>query len=202
MKLNIVCIFILGIFIPGFCLAQANETNKNQDINVVYGERHIFTIETPQEWINDKKYAEQIGLVNFFYASADSSVKQKSYMYAMGYDKDRLNSGLEEFIQGDLESYRKKYPGFISEKGNIQFTGGVKNGKLYSFSNLNDRYAEEVLYAETESTIIVFVFSATTENNYLNYQSVFDLFIQSFNYRGNDPKPFLDYMKKNRRIFK
>ncbi len=167
-------------------------------MNIVYGDKHIFTIETPQDWFNDKGYAQKIGLVNLFYAKADSSVMQKSYMYANGYDKDKVNSSLEEFIQRDLETYRKKYPDYKYEIVKIEFSGGVMNGKLYSFSNLKDRYKEEVIYAATESTIIVFSFSATTEKNYINYQSVFDAFVKSFNYRGDNPKPFLDYMNKNK----
>ena len=82
---------------------------------------------------------------------------------------------------------------------NLGFTGGVKNGKLYSFSNLTDRYKEEVVYSETESSFIVLSFSATTEANYKDYQPVFDLFVNSFKYRGDNPKPFLDYMEKNKK---
>jgi hypothetical protein len=101
-----------------------------------------------------------------------------------------------------LETYRNKYPDYKYEAVKIEFSGGVKNGKIYSYSNLKDRYKEEVLYAETESTILIFAFSATTENDYQNYQTVFDAFVKSFNYRGDNPKPFLDYMNKNKQMFK
>src|SRR5688572_8413238 len=192
-KLAMVSILILGTSNFNFGFAQS-EQKKAPELNVVYGDKHIFTIETPEGWINDKESAQKIGLVNFFYTKGDTSVKQKCYIYANGYDKAAMNETLERFIKGDLETYRKKYPDYKYEIVNIGFTGGVKNGKLYSFSNLKDRYKEEVLYAETESTIIVFSFSATTEKDYKNYQSVFDAFVKSFKYRGDNPKPFLDYM--------
>ncbi len=196
--LTIASILILGTSLFG----QSPLKKQAVDLNVVYGDKHIFTIETPEGWFNDKASGQTIGLVNFFYAKADSSVTEKSYIYAMGYDKDKLNSNLEEFIKGDLDTYRKKYPDYKYEIVKIELSGGVKNGKLYSFSNLKDRYKEEVLYAETESTIIVFSFSAQTETDYKKYQSVFDKFIQSFNYRGDNPKPFIDYMSKNKQMFK
>lgn len=202
MKFDIITIFFLGTLSPYIGFAQTGQNNQTADINVVYGERHIFTIETPIGWINDKEFAQKNRLVNFFYAKADSSVIQKSYMYANGYDKVSINETLHGFISGDLQKYRIKYPEFKYETVEIEFNGGVKNGKLYSFSNLTDRYKEEVLYAETKSTIIVFAFSATTQKDYENYQSVFDAFIMSFNYRGDNPKPFLEYMDKNRQMFK
>ena len=191
-----VCLLALGISVSVLTLAQDVQKTKAQEINVVYGEKHIFTIETPEGWINDKLNAQKIGLVNFFYAKADSALQQKSYIYANGYDKGSVGETLEEFIAADLETYRKKYPNVKFEIINVGFSGGVKNGKLYSFSNLSDRYQEEVLYAETDQSIIVFSFSATTKNDYQNYQLVFDDFVKSFKYRGDNPKPFLDYFNK------
>lgn len=116
------------------------------DVNVVYGEKHIFTVETPDGWINDKEFAQKIGLVCFFYAKEDSQVKQKSYIYANGIDKAVPEETMDGFIESD-------------------------------------------------SSILVFSFSATTEDNYTKYRPVFDAFIQSFNYRGSNPQPFLDYME-------
>ena len=200
-KFAIITSLCLGTLFPCIVFAQSGQ-NQMADINVVYGKSHIFTIETPIGWINDKENAQKIGLVNFFYAKADTSVVQKSYMYALGIDKENNKETLQDFISGDLQTYRKKYSDFKYEITEVEFNGGIKNGKLYSFSNLKDRYKEEVLYAETETSIIVFAFSATTPKDYENYQSVFDAFIMSFNYRGNNPKPFLDYMNSNRQIFK
>ena len=195
-KLTIVSILFLMTSFYSLTFGQVEQKKKTPEINVVYGDKHIFTVETPEGWINDKDNAQKIGLVNFFYAKADTAIQQKSYLYANGYDKASVNETLEEFINVDLETYRKKYPDFKFQIERIEFTGGVKNGKLYSFSNLKDRYKEEVLYAETEATIIVFAFSATTEGDYKRYQSVFDSFIKSFNYRGDNPNPFLDYINK------
>jgi len=202
MKFAIHTILCLGTLFPYVGFAQTEQNNRTVDINIVYGKRHIFTIETPIGWINDKEFAQKIRLVNFFYARADSSVIQKSYMYANGYDKLSINETLEDFINIDLRKYRMKYPEFKYEIVEIELTGGVKNGKLYSFSNLTDRYREEVLYSETESAIIIFAFSATTQKDYENYQSAFDAFIMSFNYRGDNPKAFLEYMDKNKQMFK
>lgn len=177
---------------------QSEQMSSGRAMNVVYGDKHIFTIETPEGWLNDKVFAQKIGLVNFFYARKDSLLQQKSYMYANGYDKVPVGQTLEDFINSDIENYRKKYPDFKSEKINVGISGGIKNGQMYSFSNLHDRFKEEVVYLETEETVIVFSFSAMTESHYKQYRSVFDDFLNSFKYRGNNPKPFLDYMNKRK----
>jgi len=191
---NIICILSIistTSLIKGQAVAQPNQP----EINVVYGEKHIFTVETPDGWVNDKEFAQKIGLVCFFYAKTDSQVKQKSYIYANGIDKAVPEETLDDFIEGDLREFREKYPDLTYEQIDVTFTGGVKGGILYSFSNLYDRFKEEVLYGETDSSILVFSFSATTEEDYTKYQPVFDAFIKSFNYRGNNPQPFLDYME-------
>lgn len=193
-KFTKVYMLTLGIAVSGLTLAQDVQKSRGQETNVVYGDKHIFTIETPEGWTNDKPYAQKNGLVNLFFATADSAVKQKSYLYANGYDKRSIKETLEEFIKGDLETYRKKYSNFEFEIINVGFSGGVKNGKLYSFSNLGDRYREEVLYGETNQSIIILSFSATTKDDYEKYRSVFDAFVKSFEYRGDNPKPFLDYL--------
>jgi len=200
-KFAIITSICLGNLSPYIGFSQSGQ-NQTADINIVYGKHHIFTIETPIGWINDKESAQKVGLANFFYARADTSLIQKSYIYVLGIDKENNKETLQDFISDDLRTYRKKYPDFKYEIIEVDPNGGIKNGKIYSFSNLNDRYKEEVLYLETETAIIVFTFSASTQKDYENYQSVFDAFIMSFNYRGDNPKPFLDYMNSNIEMFK
>jgi len=186
--------FLSFISILSFAFKTSYCQVENPEINVVYGEKHIFTISTPKDWVNDKKSAKSIGLVCFFYAEKDASLKRKSYMYAHGYDKASSEENLEKFIKADLETYGKKYPDFKFENINLGFTGGIISAKMYTFFNLTDRFKEEVIYMETESSILIFVFSAQTENDYENYQPIFDQFVNSFNYRGDNPQPYLNYV--------
>ena len=72
-KFAIITSLCLGTLYHHIGFAQS-EQNQMTDINIVYGKSHIFTIETPIGWFNDKKNAQKIGLVNFFYAEADTSV--------------------------------------------------------------------------------------------------------------------------------
>lgn len=130
-----------------------------------------------------------------FYPKSEIGKSNVNYCYANGYDKSKSEEKLDDFIIGDLEEYRKKYPDFTFDKIPVGVTGGLRNGVLYSFSNLSDRFKEEVLYSETDDSYIIFSFSALTKIDYEKYAPIFDGLISSFNYRGNNPKPFLDYMK-------
>lgn len=187
-------LLLLTIYFVSYSYASGQQITP--EINVVYGDNHIFTIQTPIGWTNDKEFAQKIGLVNFFYSSADTLVRQKSYIYVNGYDKNPTGQTLQTFIDSDLKKYKKKYAESKFNKSEIGLSGGIKNGQLYSFSNLHDRFKEEVLFAESDEAIIVFSFSATTESDYKKYQSVFDSFVSSFVYRGNNPRPFLEYLNK------
>ncbi|WP_430812950.1 MULTISPECIES: hypothetical protein [unclassified Carboxylicivirga] len=186
---------ILIIFIGLICHKTFSQTDAKPEVNVVYGDKHIFTLETPADWINDKKSAQKIGLVCFFYPKAEIGKSKVNYCYAHGIDKKSSEENLEDFIKGDLEKFKMKYPECSFEKIPIDVTGGLKSGVLYSFSNLTDRFKEEVMYSETEDSFIIFSFAAMTEEDYNKYLPAFDGIIGSFNYRGNNPQPFLEYMK-------
>jgi hypothetical protein len=178
------------------CLGQ--QTQSRPEINVIYGDHHVFTVETPEGWINDKQAASTIDLVSFFYSKNDSAKKEKSYIYAMGYDKRSNEDNLNAFVEADLKTFRKKHPDFTFKIIRVKPSGEILNAAMYSFENLSERYKEEVLYMETAYSILVFSFAAFTKQEYISYQPVFDKFIASFNYRGNDPKPYLDWQKSRK----
>jgi hypothetical protein len=185
-----VTLIILAICVPGNTYAQ------DKDMNVVYGDHHIFTIETPTNWINDKKAAQVINLTNFFYCADDKDKTPKSYMFANGIDKESKTENLTEFVEDDINIFLKKYPKAKYSKIEMGHTLPIINSIMISFDNLPDRYKEEVVYLETEETIIILSFAAFSEEDYQKYQKVFDVeFSGSFKYRGNNPKPFLDYME-------
>lgn len=179
------------------CSITINLNAQSQpDMNVIYGDKHIFTIITPDGWINDKESAAKIGLVSFFYSKEDIKKNPRSHFYAIGYDKNEKDHDLKSFMTGDIANFKKKYPELKYEQIEIGRSEGIVDGKLLSYSNLKDRFREEVLYLETEFSILVFVFSAFSEADYQNYLPIFDQFLASFNYRGSNPKPFLEWQSK------
>lgn len=194
-----ICVLLcLSVALPGV----AQDTKSTPEINVIHGDNHIFTVETPEGWINDKEAASTINLVSFFYAKSDSKKSKRSYIYAMGYDKDGQNKDLKSFMDGDLRKLKRKYPTLVHEEIAVGASGGIINAKMYAFDNLSDRYREEVIYMETKESILVFSFAALTKSDYESYQPVFDKFVSSFNYRGNDPKHSLTGKRsKNNLVF-
>jgi hypothetical protein len=190
---NTISLLLLAVsFLTGY--AQ----DSQQEINVIYGDHHIYTIETPSEWFNDKEAAQKIGLTNFFYNPDEPNNGKRCYMYTNGYDKASPEENLQSFVKGDIETFQKKYPESDLERVSIGFEPPIINGQMITISNLHDRYREEVIYLETEETIIVFSFAAFNKEDYDKYVRKFDEgFIGSFTYRGNDPKPFLEWKKNN-----
>ncbi len=50
-----------------------------KDINVVYGDHHIYTIETPSNWINDKKHDIDIFATKITYQTFNKFVPPQLY---------------------------------------------------------------------------------------------------------------------------
>jgi hypothetical protein len=188
--------YILLSFIL-FCHLGIGHTQE-KDINVIYGDHHLFTVETPDNWINDKGMASSFGLTNFFYCLKDNDKKPRSYMFANGIDKANEEESLQSFIDGDIKEFKLKYPNAQVTKGNLSHTPPIIDAILLSYDNLYDRYKEEVVYLETDNSFIILSFAAFSEDDYKNYSPVFDSeFIGKFQYLGNDPSPFLEWQNKN-----
>ena len=179
-------------------ISFGNAYAQQNDINVIYGDHHLFTVATPTNWVNDKKAAGTIGLTNFFYCIDDQSKSVKSYMFANGIDKGNPKDSLRTFVDGDIVAFKEKYPNAKITKFEIGHTPPIIGAIALSYTNSHDRFKEEVVYLETEMTFIVLTFSANNENDYQKYSTVFDSeFIGSFQFLGNDPSPFLEWQKKN-----
>ena len=117
-------------------------------------------------------------------------------MYTNGYDKSSEKETLKTFMDADLKTFLKKYPTAKYKKVEIAVKAPILDGVMLSFDNVPDRFKEETIYLETKETIIVFSFAAFNQSDYEMYRKIFDEeFVKSFTYRGNDPKPFLKYMK-------
>ena len=102
----------LGLLLNANILCQSDLANIQNNINVVFGQKHIFTIETPANWINDRELARSFSLVCFFYPSTDSVNELRSYIYALGIDKSNPNESLNDFLSKDLKKFRSRFPDF------------------------------------------------------------------------------------------
>ena len=200
MKLRLTLLTIAALFasINNWVYSQEEQRYLPGYSNLVYGEKHIFTVETPVNWINDKTFSRKVGLVDIFFAHEDSSVKHKSYMYAIGFDKIDTIETLDGFISSILNSLRTKHPNFEFKPVPIENNEGVNKKKMYTFSHLTDKLNEHVLYIEEEESFTVFSFSVLNESDDKKYMPVFKNLIKSYKYRGKDPKPLLEYLEKTK----
>lgn len=182
--------FLLFVLTMKFLYGQ-----EDPEMNVIYGDKHVFTINTPSGWINDTELAIKNGLASYFYAKEDAMKEPKSYIYAMGYDKNLWNKNLKSFVNADIATFDSKYPNLtycIAKSGKPE---GIIDATMITFSNLTDRYKDEVVYMETDFSILIFVFSTYSEIDYIKYDPVFDQMMSTFHYGGSDPNSFLEKLE-------
>jgi hypothetical protein len=183
---NFILYFAIILTVSSICNGQESDKEAVEAEILVSGNNYTFTIHTPPKWINDKEVAAQFGLKCFFYPLDSSSESFTSYMYALGIEKDTTFSSLESFIEKDLKKFKIKHPDYTHEITEIMHGEDIIDAKLISFSNLSDRYKEEVLYNETDSAVIVITFTALEQTDYDKYLSQFEDFVHSFKYLGNN----------------
>lgn len=154
---------------------------------VVYGENHIFSIERAENWILDRELAASQQLGSFFYP-AESQSKTETYFYAQGWDKPSKDSTLQEFIDSDISQFKEKFPGLTYEKTKQGTAGLIHNAWVYTYSDMGDRFKEEVFYLESDTAVITLVFSAKNKESYEKYVKDFDKMASSFKYLSSDPE--------------
>ena len=166
------------------------QINVAPQVNILYGDKYVFTMETPKNWINDYLFAYKVGLESFFYSNSDLKKVQKSYFYAKGVDKSESSESLNKFIKKDIDNFKKIKSDLKYKSIKANFSDDIKNSKIYMFSNLPGYYMKEKVYLETDKAFIIFCFSARTMQNYKDYKPIFNKFIDSFSYLGDDPNLF------------
>lgn len=184
-----ICFFA---FVASFSVGQQSQP----EMNVIYGPHFIYTIATPSGWINDKDAAKKMGLTNLFYNPSDPDDGKRAYMYTSGHEKLSPDENLELFVNREWKDFVKKYPSAQSNKAKIGFEYPVTDALMLSLTNLAGGYKEDIIYLETSGTIVVLKFVAFDKADYDKYFGKFDKeFLQSFIFRGNDPKPFLEWLE-------
>lgn len=192
---RILILFFLSFFISDIEIAFSQD--KLLELNIIYGKNHIYTVETPEDWFNDKVSAKKAGLACIFYPIADENKKQKNIIFSLGIDKTSENENLNNLINADIKKFNEKYPDLKIDNVPINnFSSELRNGVIYSYSNLTDKFREEVIYVESDNSIFIFSFSSLSEKDYNSYYKVFDKFVASYSYQGNKPELFINTIRK------
>ena len=168
----------------------------NTSLNIIHGPSHLFTVETPDGWLNDLATAQSIGLTCIFFRQEDNHQKNKSYMFAMGYDKDGFHKDLDAFITADIKEFKVKYPKAKTISTHLSIDSTVVAARRVTYSNLPDRFIEQVTYIETQTTIVVMPFAAFTEDKYDQDKLSYEQFVSSFVFRTSDPQPYLEALEE------
>lgn len=179
----------LLIFSLILCLTTLvfHQINAQNNTIIVSGKNYAFTIETPINWVNDTILAKNFRLNCFFYPASDNSSELNSYMYPLGINKLKSDETLKDFLEKDSVAFRLKHPNFKIQTTPLKNKAGIINSLRFTYSNLEERYKEEVVYNETDSAFIIIAFSAIDQNDYDRYLSVFDSLLCSFEFKGSIP---------------
>ncbi len=162
---------------------------------LIYGEKHFYTILTPDSWIYDRNFCREVGVPYIIFpVSEETNEIKKVYIYSIGFDrKEGSKEDIDSFIKYDTNNFLSKFPDLKIEKMNIKFTNIVKNqyltGKYYllKFIHSDGRY-ENVLYIDAKETVITIVYSAYYEENYKRYFNDFISLVNSFVFLGDNVK--------------
>lgn len=154
---------------------------------VIYGENHIFTIDRAENWILDRELAASQQLGSFFYPE-DNKSKTETYFYAHGWEKPNEDSTLAEFIESNISQIKRSFPHATYTKEKQEASGAIREAWLYTYENMGNRFKEEVIYLESDTTVINLVFSAKSEDSYKKYVKDFNQMAFSFKYLSSDPE--------------
>jgi hypothetical protein len=128
---------------------------------LVYGNHTIINVTTPEKWVCDYQFAESFNFPCAFLqetAYSNQGIDTTHYMYINF--EERKSSTPEEFLEFDLDNYRKH--GYNPTVKKIDFTmeqgKNIKDYGLYEFMGLPNTYKELVLILQTDVSNVVAVY--------------------------------------------
>ncbi len=176
----------LLLFIASF--HAYTQSSDQKAWTIIHGDKHVFKVETPHDWVRDTESAQKSGLVAFFYPK-EFVTWNKVYAFAHGYDKTEGET-LKTFKENNISRMRKRYPEMEVNENKAVGNPPILRSTMLTFTNLTDRYKEEAVYLETETSFVVLVYAASTKDYFDKYVNGFDEFIQNFKYLGTNIEEF------------
>ncbi|MEE4246042.1 MAG: hypothetical protein V2I33_11565 [Kangiellaceae bacterium] len=178
---------LLSKFFLLYLVFQTNLVIAEPEKVIIYGDNHIFTVDRAENWILDRELAASQGIGSFFYP-ADNGSKTETYFYATGWEKPRKDSTLSEFIESNISQIKQRFPDVTYKKVKQGTSGAIRQAWMYTYENMGNRFKEEVIYLESDTTVINLVFSTKSEASYKKYVKDFDKMSSSFEYLSSDPE--------------
>ncbi|MCX7821664.1 MAG: hypothetical protein N2258_08345, partial [Brevinematales bacterium] len=134
-------------------------TEDDRLVCMIYGQKHLFSVITPTNWIFDRELANMIGLPHFIYPESETNPERKNvFIYARGADrKENSKEDFDSFVRNDTNYFISNVPEIKIIRENIKFTNIVKNnflsGKYYVYKFIfpDGRY-ESVVYIDAIET--------------------------------------------------
>jgi len=181
---------IIGLFIISGC---------EKEPAIIYGKNHVFSVKAPDGWVYDSDTAKKFGLVHLIYPKSEPK-PIRTYMYAYGWAPNSEPFILSEFINKDIETYRKRYGDKVkfeirdvSLPADSEFlTGKIKQ---VDFTNIPDefgKYSERVIFIEARNSIVLLVFSFRSKEEESKYANDYMYIVKSFDFLGEDSSDFVN----------
>jgi hypothetical protein len=140
---------------------------------IVYGNKIGIGVSAPKGWIFDKKSGVNQGLHGVMYPEGSSWETSNQMMY-VNIGKMKPSETLENFIQGDIESFVKNSSKLKVEKMNsLTMQGGIK-AEVRQFTGDKWNNYERIAYAQKGSSVAIYVLSSRTKIDYEKSISAFE----------------------------
>lgn len=177
-------IFTLIIFV---CIVNlpAQDLDEEASVGIVYGEQHAFVVKAPSGWVLDNSSGVNQGLHAVFYPKGGSWENSTTVMYANGIDIDSTET-LEDFIQGDIESFKQRYAGIQNDSlDEISIGNGARIATVVKFYGGEYANFEAVAFIKEELNISTFVYSSRSDVEFNKYFDKFEELVKNYRYIGS-----------------
>lgn len=153
-------IILLSLAISLFAESGGKE-DSIPDLGLIYGEKYVFFIKTPEGWELDDSSGVNQELQAIIYPKGGSWEKSPTVMYVRGIDIETTLT-LKDFIETEIEGFRKDFPEIkIEELDSILIEKEEQVAKVVKFSGGGYRYIDVVAYIKEEKNISIL--TITTE---------------------------------------
>jgi hypothetical protein len=172
---------------PAAQAAPEDGDGGNRTTGMVFGQGHLFTVQSPRGWAIQAKREETVGPATVFYPRDSSFADAPAVLYVNTAPRLRQEK-LEDFVVRDVEGIRKESPGVKAEKGAPLVTADGKRAEVRFLTGDRFGNVESIAFVVEDALFVTIVLTARNPDAHRSALPAFEDLVRSYRFVTKDVK--------------
>jgi hypothetical protein len=171
--MKVIILFTMWLVLTNVCFGQ-----EDMNSGIIYGDNHAYSLTAPKGWVLDNSSGVEQGLYTVFYKKGESWENAPTVMYTntASLENEQFKT-IKQFIDFDIESFKKDEPGIKITKGDNIHIKDSLNAYVRYFAGKN---YEVVAYIDAGKIAVVVIMTSRSKTGIDESLQAFSDLVKSY----------------------